>query len=79
MPMLDETLHWTRRAWLNCLGKCSSTLRRSMGVCHASSSRSHDFAEDALVVDGASDLVLNSLTSPGTIAASISAMRSGGR
>ena len=54
-------------------------LHRSVGVPHAVDSRDISFGHDALTLGAVPDVILNSLTSPGMVAASIAAMRLGGR
>ena len=54
-------------------------LRRSLGVPYAADSRRISFVDDALIPGTAPDVVLNSLTSPGMVAASIAILRLDGR
>ena len=57
------------------------TFLRSIGVPHVFDSRSTDFAEQVLEITGGKgvDVVLNSLTGPGFIEASLSCLTHGGR
>ncbi len=50
-----------------------------MGVPHAGASRDISFVDDALVSGAIPDMVLNSLTSPGMVAASVAVLQLGGR
>ena len=55
------------------------SLLRRLGVAGVATSRSTAFCEQLALVAGGVDLVLNSLTSPGMVAASLACLAPGGR
>ena len=59
-------------------GPSKRSLIHSLGVDHVLGSRDTSFASESSILGGA-DIVLNSLTSTGMVAASLSALRHGGR
>ena len=54
-------------------------LLRSLGVCHQASSRDLGFATTMCQLAGGADVALNTLTSPGMVAATLATLRRGGR
>jgi hypothetical protein len=61
-----------------CAHRSSAPSRRSKGVAVLGSSRGPGFVEE-LCLGGGVDVVLNSLTSPGMVCASLAALKQGGR